>query len=97
MESSGFGLKASEYEGRFSFDSRWLSYFSYQTGRPEVYERGALSWRGFENVSTTGGWLARFSRNELFYRRQWCNDILGRWGTQNKQEADGDGIVDENR
>ncbi len=61
------GLKASEYEGRFSPDGRWLTFFSYETGRPEVYvvpfpEAGSKS-----QVSTTGGWLPRFGGKELFY------------------------------
>ena len=30
-------MTASEYDGRFSSDGRWLAYFSYETGRPEVY------------------------------------------------------------
>ena len=61
------GLKASEYEGRFSFDSRWLTYFSYETGRPEVYVVPFPGEGSKSQISTTGGWLARFSRNELFY------------------------------
>jgi len=61
------GLKASEYEGRFSFDSHWLTYFSYETGRPEVYVVPFPGEGSKSQISTTGGWLARFSRNELFY------------------------------
>ena len=61
------GLKASEFEGRFSFDSHWLTYFSYETGRPEVYVVPFPGKGSKSQVSTTGGWLARFSRNELFY------------------------------
>jgi hypothetical protein len=38
-------LKASEYEGRFSFDSRWLTYFSYETGRPgAALHRTTIRW-----------------------------------------------------
>jgi eukaryotic-like serine/threonine-protein kinase len=61
------GLKASEYEGRFSFDSHWLTYFSYETGRPEVYVVPFPGEGSKSQVSTAGGWLARFSRHELFY------------------------------
>jgi hypothetical protein len=61
------GLKASEYEGRFSFDNHWLTYFSYETGRPEVYVVPFPGEGSKSQISTTGGWLARFSRNELFY------------------------------
>jgi len=61
------GLKASEYEGRFSHDGRWLTYFSYETGRPEVYVVPFPGAGSKSQVSTTGGWLARFSRSELFF------------------------------
>jgi len=61
------GLKASEYEGRFSADGRWLTYFSDETGRPEVYVVPFPGEGSKTQVSTTGGWVARFSRNELFY------------------------------
>jgi Tol biopolymer transport system component len=30
-------MTVSQYDGRFSSDGRWLAYFSYETGRPEVY------------------------------------------------------------
>jgi serine/threonine protein kinase len=60
-------MTVSQYDGRFSSDGRWLAYFSYETGRPEVYvvpfEAGAKT-----QVSTTGGWNTVFSRNnELFF------------------------------
>jgi serine/threonine protein kinase len=60
-------MTASEYDGRFSSDGRWLAYFSYETGRPEVYVvpfgTGAKT-----QVSTTGGWNTMFSRDhEVFY------------------------------
>jgi eukaryotic-like serine/threonine-protein kinase len=60
-------LTASEYEGRFSADGRWLTYFSYETGRPEAYVVPFPGAGAKTQVSTTGGWLARFSRSELFY------------------------------
>ncbi len=60
-------MTVSEFDGRFSSDGRWLAYFSYETGRPEVYVVpfgvGAKT-----QVSTTGGWNTIFSRtNELFF------------------------------
>jgi len=60
-------MTVSEYDGRFSSDGRWLAYFSYESGRPEVYvvpfAAGAKT-----QVSTTGGWNTIFSRNnELFF------------------------------
>jgi eukaryotic-like serine/threonine-protein kinase len=61
------GLTESEYEGKFSSDGRWICYFAYETGRPEVYVVPFPGGGAKTQVSTTGGWLARFSRNELFY------------------------------
>ncbi|HEY3838012.1 MAG TPA: hypothetical protein VGL72_15635 [Bryobacteraceae bacterium] len=60
-------MTASEYDGRFSAEGRWLSYFSYESGRPEVYvvpfAAGAKT-----QVSTTGGWNTIFGRNnEIFF------------------------------
>ncbi|HXN98139.1 MAG TPA: protein kinase [Candidatus Acidoferrales bacterium] len=60
-------LTESEFEGRFSSDGRWLCYFAYESGRPEVYVVPFPGAGAKTQVSTTGGWLARFSRNELFY------------------------------
>ncbi|HTW59845.1 MAG TPA: protein kinase [Terriglobales bacterium] len=60
-------MTVSEYDGRFSSEGRWLAYFSYETGRPEIYVvpfgAGAKT-----QVSTTGGWNTLFGRNhELFF------------------------------
>jgi len=60
-------LTASEYEGKFSPDGRWLTFFSYETGRPEVYVVPFPGAGAKSQVSTTGGWLARFGGKELFY------------------------------
>jgi eukaryotic-like serine/threonine-protein kinase len=61
------GLTASEYEGKFSPDGRWLTFFSYETGRPEVYVVPFPGSGSKSQVSTTGGWLPRFGGKELFY------------------------------
>jgi hypothetical protein len=61
------GLTESEFEGRFSADGRWLTYFAYETGRPEVYVVPFPGAGAKTQVSNTGGWLARFRGNELFY------------------------------
>jgi eukaryotic-like serine/threonine-protein kinase len=60
-------LTASEYEGKFSPDGRWLTFFSYETGRPEVYVVPFPGAGSKSQVSTTGGWLPRFGGKELFY------------------------------
>jgi eukaryotic-like serine/threonine-protein kinase len=61
------GLTASEYEGRFSLDGRWITFFSYETGRPEVYVVPFPGAGAKSQVSTTGGWLPRFGGKELFF------------------------------
>ncbi|HXZ43072.1 MAG TPA: hypothetical protein VEG68_20205, partial [Terriglobales bacterium] len=61
------GLTANEYEGKFSPDGRWITFFSYETGRPEVYVVPFPGAGSKSQVSTTGGWLARFGGKELFY------------------------------
>jgi len=61
------GLTSSEYEGKFSPDGRWLTFFSYETGRPEVYVVPFPGAGSKSQVSTTGGWLPRFGGKELFY------------------------------
>ena len=65
--SATAGLAASEYEGRFSPDGRWITFFSYETGRPEVYVVPFPGAGSKSQVSTSGGWLARFGGKELFY------------------------------
>ena len=58
----------STYDGFFSPDSRWIGYFSYETGRPEVYVAAPAADMAKYQVSTAGGWLPRFSRTkELFF------------------------------
>jgi serine/threonine protein kinase len=60
-------IGVSQYDGRFSSDGRWLAYFSYETGRPEVYVV-PLAAGAKTQVSTTGGWNTMFSRgNEVFF------------------------------
>jgi eukaryotic-like serine/threonine-protein kinase len=61
------GLTASEYEGRFSPDGRWITFFSYEIGRPEVYVVPFPGAGSKSQVSTNGGWLPRFGGKELFY------------------------------
>ena len=59
---------AGDYDGFFSPDSRWIAYFSYESGRPEVYVAPPASDGAKYQVSTTGGWLPRFSHTqELFF------------------------------
>jgi eukaryotic-like serine/threonine-protein kinase len=75
-------MTVSEYDGRFSSDGRWLAYFSYETGRPEVYVvpfgAGAKT-----QVSTTGGWNTMFSRgHELFFASMGNRLMAAHFSTQ---------------
>lgn len=45
----------------------WITFFSYETGRPEVYVVPFPGAGSKSQVSTTGGWLPRFGGKELFY------------------------------
>jgi Tol biopolymer transport system component len=55
--------------GQFSPDGRWLAYTSDESGRREVYVRGAGGAGGRWQVSTAGGTYPRWRRDgrELFY------------------------------
>lgn len=62
------GIAVSAYDGMFSPDGRWLAYFSYESGRPEVYIVPFQSEGLKYQASTTGGWVARFDdKNEFFF------------------------------
>ena len=68
VAASPSGGTASEYDGVFSGDGRWLAYFSYESGRPEVYVVPLQSEGLKYQASTTGGWVPRFSQsNEFFF------------------------------
>jgi serine/threonine protein kinase len=60
-------LSVNEYDGLISPDARWLTYFSYESGRPEVYVVPFAANGAKTQVSTTGGWLPRFRKKELFF------------------------------
>lgn len=55
--------------GRFSPDGRWVSYASWETGRPEVYVQAFPGTTGRIRVSGDGGGLPSWSADghELFY------------------------------
>ncbi len=61
---------ASEHEGKFSPDGRWIAYVSNESGRQEVYVTAFPGARGRWQVSTHGGEEPVWSRDgkELFYR-----------------------------
>jgi dipeptidyl aminopeptidase/acylaminoacyl peptidase len=76
-------MTVSQYDGRFSPDGRWLAYFSYETGRPEVYVVPFLSGGAKYQVSTTGGWNTVFGHNnELFFVTMGNRLMAAQTGTQ---------------
>ena len=59
---------ASQYDGNFSPDGRWFAYFSYESGRSEVYVVPFPGPGGKYQISHTGGWLVRWAKGgKLFY------------------------------
>jgi eukaryotic-like serine/threonine-protein kinase len=75
-------VTASQYDGHFSADGRWLCYFSYESGRPEVYVVPFLSNGAKYQASTNGGWNTRFAGNELFYVTMGNRLMTARWASQ---------------
>jgi eukaryotic-like serine/threonine-protein kinase len=69
-------MSVSGYDGMFSPDSRSLAYFSYETGRPEVYVIPFLADGAKYQVSTTGAYLPRFSRNGEFFFATMGNRLM---------------------
>ncbi len=58
---------AALYDGSFSPDGRWLSYFSYETGRPEIYVVPFPGPGGKFQISQNGGWLTRWDKKGHLY------------------------------
>jgi hypothetical protein len=65
--SASTATDASQFDGNFSPDGHWLSYFSYESGRPEVYVAPFHSSGVKYQASTTGGWNSHFAGNEFFF------------------------------
>jgi eukaryotic-like serine/threonine-protein kinase len=60
-------ISASQFEGEFSPDGHWLAYFSYETGRPEIYVVPFPGPGGKFQISQNGGWLCRWDRKGHLY------------------------------
>ena len=73
---------AEQYDGHFSPDGHWLSYFSYESGRPEVYVVPFQSNGTKYQASTTGGWVSRFAGNEFFFITMGNRLVAARYVTQ---------------
>ena len=82
-------MSASSYDGLFSPDSRSLAYFSYETGRPEVYVVPFLSVEAKYQVSTAGAYIPRFSRSgEFFFVTMGNRLMVGQIGEQPNFQVD---------
>jgi serine/threonine protein kinase/Tol biopolymer transport system component len=77
-------MSVSGYDGMFSPDSRSIAYFSYETGRPEVYVIPFLSGGAKYQVSTTGAYIPHFSRSsgEFFFATMGNRLMAGQIGKQ---------------
>ncbi len=73
---------ALQFDGHFSPDGRWISYFSYESGRPEVYVVPFLANGIKYEVTTNGGWLSRFAGNEFLFVTMGNRLMAGRVVTQ---------------
>ena len=61
-------VEADQYDGNFSPDGRWLAYFSYETGRPEVFVVPFPATGAKYQISQAGGWAVRWgSGGRLFF------------------------------
>ncbi len=60
-------VSAGEYDGHFSPDGRWLAYFSFETGRPQIYVVPFPGPGGKFQISQNGGWLVRWDKKGHLY------------------------------
>ncbi len=61
-------VEANQYDGNFSPDGHWLAYFSYETGRPEVFVVPFPATGAKYQISHTGGWAVRWAAGgRLFF------------------------------
>ncbi len=67
---------ASQYDGLFSPDGHWLAYFSYETGRPEIYVVPFPGPGGKFQISQNGGWLCRWDRKGHLYFLSMGNRLM---------------------
>jgi eukaryotic-like serine/threonine-protein kinase len=69
-------VKAVQYDGNFSPDGRWLAYFSYETGRPEVFVVPFPGPGGKFQISQNGGWLVRWDKKGHLYFLSMGNRLM---------------------
>lgn len=60
-------VNAAQFDGNFSPDGRWMAYFSYETGRPEIYVVPFPGPGGKYQISQNGGWDVRWDKKGRLY------------------------------
>ena len=69
-------VSANQFDGRFSPDGRWLAYFSYETGRPEVYVVPFPGPGGKFQISQNGGWNVHWDKKSHLYFETMGNRLM---------------------
>ena len=69
-------VTAQQYDGAFSPDGRWLAYFSYESGRPEVYVVLFPGPGGKFQISQNGGWNCRWDKKGHLYFLSMGNRLM---------------------
>jgi eukaryotic-like serine/threonine-protein kinase len=69
-------VNAQQYDGAFSPDGRWLAYFSYESGRPEVYVVPFPGPGGKFQISQNGGWDDMWDKKGHLYFLSMGNRLM---------------------
>ena len=69
-------VNAQQYSGAFSPDGRWLAYFSYESGRPEVYVVSFPGPGGKFQISQNGGWNDMWDKKGHLYFLSMGNRLM---------------------
>jgi Tol biopolymer transport system component len=69
-------VNANQYDGNFSPDGRWLAYFSYETGRPEVFVVPFPATGGKYQISESGGWIVRWAAGDKLFFATMGNRLM---------------------
>jgi Tol biopolymer transport system component len=65
-----------QYDGNFSLDGHWLAYFSYETGRPEVFVVPFPPNGGKYQISQSGGWIVRWAAGDKLFFATMGNRLM---------------------
>jgi len=69
-------VRATQFDGRYSPDGHWLAYFSYETGRPEVYVVPFPGPGGKFQISQNGGWNVHWDKKGHLYFETMGNRLM---------------------